>query len=468
MPSFCKNLPFLLQEPCGCLLGNDPVLPYVRSYVTSRLHLHPLDVIAELSASGSQFASLLRSSVYRGILNYFLSCPSLRLTSTQKKEIELNGFLSSKESRKAHKRLGSPDIRSLHVFSDHGDTRLSFIIDGLTMDYLSVQESFHTRQQVPLSTAQDSLRTFLPDSACGDSTPSVLESSDSLSFIPPYSDFLFTPEESPPSQSFTYIRPCSKCNEPPSRYHYAFPSPYFRFKVTQVYYHHRCSPVTYPLFADFTDDENDSDDTFTSSPFLRAPPVFPVVVGFDSTNSSHSTLWSSVLPYFPWRTLFPFFLFFKDDDSDSDVSSSSEESYPCAISCLRYLYLDDSSSLFLDSVQNVLDRILHAIGHVKSSLEIGSHINYCKAAHSSSSMRMLSYLRDCCQYVGRAPNVCVCCDCVNFCGLPGFECLHCPVLAPVIDDLYDFEFSDNETVALCDSSSEFEVYVDLDTPFEYF
>ena len=226
--------------------------------------------------------------------------------------------------------------------------------------------------------------------------------------------------------------------------------------------------MTYPLFADFTDDENDSDDTFTSSPFLRAPPVFPVVVGFDSTNSSHSTLWSSVLPYFPWRTLFPFFLFFKDDDSDSDVSSSSEESYPCAISCLRYLYLDDSSSLFLDSVQNVLDRILHAIGHVKSSLEIGSHINYCKAAHSSSSMRMLSYLRDCCLNAGRAPNICVCCDCVDFCGLPGFECLHCPVLAPVIDDLYAFEFSDNETVALCDSSSEFEVYADLDTPFEYF
>ena len=226
--------------------------------------------------------------------------------------------------------------------------------------------------------------------------------------------------------------------------------------------------MTYPLFANFTDDEYDSDDTFSSFLFLRPRPVFPVVVGFDSVNISQSTSQSSVLSYSPWRTLFPFFLIFKDDDSDSDVSSGSEESFPCAISCLRYLYLDDSSSLFLDSVQNVLDRILHAIGHVKSSLEIGSHINYCKAAHSSSSMRMLSYIRDCCLNAGRAPNICVCCDCVDFCGLPGFECLHCPVLAPVIDDLYAFEFSDNETVALCDSSSEFEVYADLDTPFEYF
>ena len=459
---------YSLQEPCGCLLGNDPVLPYVRTYVTSRLHLHPLDVIAELSASGSQFASLLRSSVYRGISTYFLSCPSLRLTSTQKKEIELNGFLSSKESRKAHKRLGPPDIRSLHVFSDHGDTRLSFIIDGLTMDYLSAKESFHTRQHISLSTAQDSLRTFLPGSACEESTPPGLDSSDSLSFVPPYSDFLFTPEDSPPSQSFTYIRLCSKCNEPPSRYHYAFPSPYFRAKVTQVYYLHKCLPVTYPLFDDYSDDDCDLDDPFFSSFFLKSPSFSPAKVVFVSVKSSLVASQSSVLSYSPWRTLFPFFLIFGDDDSDSDVSSISEESFPCAISCLRYLYLDDRPRLFLDSVQNVLNRIVHGFGHAKSSLEVGSHIDYCEAPHSSSSMRMLSYLRDCFMYVGCAPNICVCCDCVNFCGLPGFECLHCPVRAPVLADPTDLDVSDNDTVSPCDSSSEFEVYAALDSPFEYF
>ena len=226
-------------------------------------------------------------------------------------------------------------------------------------------------------------------------------------------------------------------------------------------------PVKYPSIATLSDDDCDSDYSLSPSSFLKTPSLFPVNISLDSVDNSQIPSQSSVLPYFSWRTLLPFSLIFNDDDSDSDVSSNSEESYPCTVSCLRYLYVDDSPRLFLDSMQTILNRIVHAFGHVKSSLEVGSHISYCEAPYYSSSMRMLSYIRDCSQYVGCAPNVCVCCDCVDFCGLPGFECLHCPVQAPVIADLSDFDFSDNETVILCDSSSEFEVCVALDSPFEY-
>ena len=101
---------------------------FLRHLSTLDSQLLSLDGIDELSFSGSQFASLLRVSVSRGISNYLSSRPSLRLTSAQRKEIELNGFLSSKESRKAHKRLGPPDVRSLHVVSDHGDIKSIFLL----------------------------------------------------------------------------------------------------------------------------------------------------------------------------------------------------------------------------------------------------------------------------------------------------------------------------------------------------